>query len=319
MFDKSSELATDPKLPGVAFFLIGAPRCGTTALAQALRERDDVCFSVPKETHFFAQIPENWKPDLLKQEFVRTFFPADQLQQRAAMGEGSVSYLYSPDAIRAIDTLFRQAKFLVMLRNPLEMLPSYHARILFMMEEEVTDFEAAWHLQEARAEGREIPRTCRDPRVLQYREIGRLGKHLAKLFEIVPRDRIKLIHFEDFARAPLDVYRDVIDFLGLADDHRTSMPKVNGTRVYRSALLHRLTTRPPSVEFSRKLVQMKMRKRKPLLLRALRYLRRSNVTGSHWSPLSPAMRDEIVDSLKDDVALLSSLVDRDLSGWFASR
>src|SRR5262245_21099636 len=88
MVDKSTELATtEPMLPGVAFFLIGAPRCGTTALAQALRERDDVCFSVPKETHFFAQIPENWKPELLKQEFVSTFFPPDQLQQRAAMGE----------------------------------------------------------------------------------------------------------------------------------------------------------------------------------------------------------------------------------------
>jgi len=37
--------------------------------------------------------------------------------------------------------MFPAARFLVMARNPLEMLPSWHARVLFTMEEDVVDFE----------------------------------------------------------------------------------------------------------------------------------------------------------------------------------
>ena len=34
-------------------FIVGAPRCGTTAMSEYLREHPDVCFSTPKETHYF--------------------------------------------------------------------------------------------------------------------------------------------------------------------------------------------------------------------------------------------------------------------------
>jgi cytidylate kinase len=34
--------------------IVGAPRCGTTSLSRWLAEHPDVCFSEPKETHFFS-------------------------------------------------------------------------------------------------------------------------------------------------------------------------------------------------------------------------------------------------------------------------
>jgi hypothetical protein len=308
-------MTAEPTLPRTTFFLAGAPRCGTTALARALSEHKDVCFSVPKETHFFALLPATLGPELLKQEFVRKFFDPAQLH-RKAMGEASVSYLYSSTAIRAIDRLFPDSRFLIIVRNPLEMLPSYHAKMLFMMEENEPDFETAWHLQDIRASGRKIPRRCRDPRMLQYREIGRLGFHLANLFSIVQRSRVKVIRHEDFSRAPVAVYREVVGFLGLDDDGRSSIPRVNGTKSYRSALLHELTTRPPGVGVSVKLARMKARDDPPLFIRVLRVLRKANVKTTQWRPLSAAMRDEIVETLRDDVLLLGSLIDRDLREWF---
>ena len=39
-------------IPG--FFIVGAPRCGTTAMSTYLSGHPEVCFSVPKENHFFA-------------------------------------------------------------------------------------------------------------------------------------------------------------------------------------------------------------------------------------------------------------------------
>jgi hypothetical protein len=311
----SAELWAEPMPPRTTFFLAGAPRCGTTALARALSEHKDVCFSVPKETHFFALLPAALDTELLKREFVEKFFDPAQLD-RKALGEASVSYLYSPTAIRAIDQVFPDSRFLIIIRNPLEMLPSYHAKMLFMMEENEPDFETAWRLQDSRASGFKIPRRCRDPRMLQYREIGRLGFHVANLFSIVQRSRVKVIRYEDFARAPIAVYREVVGFLGLDDDDRSSIPRINGTKSYRSALLHELTTRPPGVRVSVKLARMKARDDPPLFIRALRVLRKANVKTTQWRPLSAAMRDEIVETLRDDVLLLSSLVGRDLRDWF---
>ena len=152
--------------------------------------------------------------------------------------------------------------------------------------------------------------------MLQYREIGRLGFHVATLLGIVQRSRVKVIRYEDFARAPVAVYREVVGFLGLDDDDRSSIPRINGTKSYRSALLHELTTRPPGVRVSVKLARMKARDNPPLLIRALRVLRKANVKTTQWRPLSAAMRDEIVETLRDDVLLLSSLVGRDLRDWF---
>ena len=37
------------------FFVVGAPRCGTTALSKALAGNPHISFSKPKETHFFME------------------------------------------------------------------------------------------------------------------------------------------------------------------------------------------------------------------------------------------------------------------------
>ena len=36
-----------------SFYVVGAPRCGTTALSKALAGNPHISFSKPKETHFF--------------------------------------------------------------------------------------------------------------------------------------------------------------------------------------------------------------------------------------------------------------------------
>src|SRR5262249_38309001 len=161
-----------------AVFLVGAPRCGTTSLALALSQHPQICFSEPKEPHFLAYLPEDFDLSRARTQYLQTFFRQDLLS-RDWLAEGSPSYLYAPHAIRVMERMFPAARFLVMVRNPLDMLPSYHARLLFTMDEDAAAFEIAWRLQSSRADGRFIPSRCRDPRLLQYAEIGCLGARLA--------------------------------------------------------------------------------------------------------------------------------------------
>ena len=154
------------------FFVIGAPRCGTTAFTAALRAHPGICFSAPKEPHYFSRLPAGWSPDRLERDYFGVFF-RECRDPAAMLGEGSVSYIYSDPAIEAIERHLPQARYIAMLRNPLEMIPSYHSRLVYILDEDEPDLARAWALQEARAEGRHIPRRCRDWRMLQYRLVGR--------------------------------------------------------------------------------------------------------------------------------------------------
>jgi len=300
-------------LPSKAFFLVGAPRCGTTSLAVALAQHPQVCFSEPKEPHFFAHVPEDCDLARTQMEYIRTCFRQDHLS-RGWLAEGSPSYLYVPHAIRIIDRIFPAARFLVMVRNPLEMVPSYHARLLFTMDEDVADFETAWQLQEPRAKGQSIPAKCRDWRMLQYAEIGRLGARLTELIQIVGRDRVKAIVFDDFTSAPLAVYREVLDFLGLEHDERSEIARMNGTKAYRSRLIQRLLMRPPRV--ARLIIPRTVGPSQPNFAgRLVKRLRRANIVRTHWRPVGAAMRQELVSWFRDDVDLLGRILDRDLRQW----
>ncbi|MCZ6619934.1 MAG: sulfotransferase [Gammaproteobacteria bacterium] len=74
------------------FFIVGAPRCGTTAMGNYLSDHRDICFSLPKEPHYFST-------DMPAMQFAET--ESDYLKcyghcsnnEYLAIGEGSVWYL----------------------------------------------------------------------------------------------------------------------------------------------------------------------------------------------------------------------------------
>src|SRR4051794_9278975 len=112
------------------FFLIGAPRCGTTSLSRYLADNPQVCFSRPKEPHYFSLLAPHASLDDLETAYLSRYFSHCRGEHKA-IGEGSVSYLYAPYALQQILSINPQAKFIAILRNPLDMLPSYHLRLRF--------------------------------------------------------------------------------------------------------------------------------------------------------------------------------------------
>src|SRR5262249_46179006 len=161
------------------------------------------------ETHYFSVFanatPDEQSPEHISHHYLTRYFP----HRDAAtlwLGDGSVSYLYSPAAIERILHIDPSARFIAMVRNPLEMLPSYHMRLLYTLDEEVADFAAAWALQDARAQGACIPRDCREPQLLKYREIGSMGRHLEQLIDIAGRQRVMTIVYDDFVTDSRTVY-----------------------------------------------------------------------------------------------------------------
>jgi len=304
--EENATLAAKPN-----FFIVGAPKCGTTALHQYLHPHPNVFMPRVKEPHFFAADLGNYRIIKTMDDYVKMF--AESTPAHTRVGEASVYYLRSSVAIPAIHTFNPDAKIIAMFRNPVDMVYALHSELLYWSEETVADFEVAWQLQERRRQGFDLP-TCRSPLLIQYAEVGQFGTQTQRLLASFPRAQVKLILFDDFATSPGKVYDEVIEFLGIPHDNRTNFPRINENRRVRMLWLKHFIRRPPPLLRQTYVSLKRMVGGKPL-----ESLKREIVTRNSLKaprpPLPPAFRAELVESFRDEVGLLSELCGRDLSHW----
>ena len=295
------------------FFILGAPKCGTTALSEYLRQHPRVFVSTPKEPHYFCDdFDYYYAPGQRTEEhYLRLFDGADD--DDLAVGEASVWYLYSATAARNIMAFDPAARVIVMVRNPVELVPSLHSQLRYMLDETEPDPAVAWDLQEARRRGEHLPSTARVPEFLQYGEAAKLGAQVRRVLEVVPREQLKVLVFDDLRADTGAVYRDTLAFLGVPDDGRTEFPRVNENKVHQSAAVARFTQRPPSalVSVARGVKRVTGVRRLGVLDR----LRRGNRQVTRREEVSPEFAQVLRDHFRDDVAELGDLVGRDLSAW----
>lgn len=294
-------------------FLIGAPKSGTTALASWLAAHPQVCFSSRKEPGYFARdfpphadLQAHFDPE----RYRALFAPAPQ---HRVIAEGSTNYLLSADAVPAILAFNPQARFIVSLRNPLELAPALHMQQRYMLNEDQADFADAWRLQTQRAHGERIPADCRQPRFLQYAAFARTGEQIERLLSLVPRNAVHIIRFDALRADPGAVYRQTLAFLGLDDDGRSDFPVVNGAHRRRYPALARLLLNPPApLRAPLWRLRKTLRSARIPLVEALRERQRQDMVRA---PLSPALRAELASHFADDIRLLERLLGWDLSDW----
>lgn len=207
------------------FMIAGAPKCGTTALYEYLSTHPQVFLTDPKEPHYFAEDLGDHRSIFTQGEYEALF--ARVRPHHLAIGEASAWYLHSAVALPRIQQELPDVKLIVMLRNPVEMLRSLHSDMVWICFEDEPDFQAAWHLQEQRRSGERISRLCQVPWFLQYREIGRLAKHVQRLLALFPREQVKFFLLDDLQHTPQRVYLEALQFLELPNDGRQEFPRVN--------------------------------------------------------------------------------------------
>lgn len=297
------------------FFIVGAPKSGTTALSRYLSEHEQIFVSDPKELFYFCSDFTGLPGPRTELEYLACF--AEVPRSVTAVGEATAMYLYSTEAIRQIRQRFPDARLVVMLRNPIELAASFHAQQLVGRSEDVDDFERAWRLQSDRKEGRLLPQKVREPKFLQYGEVARLGAQVARLLDLCPRSAVEILIFDDFSAKPRDCYRRILDFLEVEDDNRDDFPVFNERRTVRHGKLANIINRPPPSVSRMVATGKRILGLRPGDVGILDGLRRWNSSPAKQVELRPDFRAELAEFFEDDVRLLSSLVDRDLTHWLA--
>lgn len=312
-------------------FIVGAPRCGTTSLSKYLREHPQVGFARIKEPHFFAQhdltgVPDQVLRDTVRREYLDQYFRGRE--DCPLLAEGSVSYLYFPDHVKAVLRLWPHAKFVIAVRNPLQMIPSLHQRLIHNGDEDEPSFRRAWNLVPERRAGRSLPARCADPRLLDYWNIGLLGKHVERFIEAVGKERCFVSVFDDLAIDPIGQYRRLLDFLELDDDGRSDFAANRKSKSVKLIWLQRLLMRPPKRAIKvlgSKNYQERFDVDKPpkpiaeRVLKARKRLLEWNQAPARKPDVDAALLKDMKDKYRDDVALLSQVLGRDLDYWMDGR
>jgi len=292
------------------FFIVGAAKCGTTALYVYLKAHPRVFLSPVKEPRYFAEdMPNLMNRVAARDDYLRLFKGAND--RHIAVGEASPQYLYSAVAPAKIRAFNPDARIIAMLRNPVDMAWAAHAECLYWFVEEEPDFEKAWRLQGERRAGRCVPPLCKQVTMLLGAEVAMLGAQVERLLAVFPRDQVKFVLFEDFTGRTREVYEEVLAFLGVPSDGRSVFPKINTTKRHRLRSLGRLLIHPPKpLGATRTFLERRLG-----FYRLWPALRRLNSAPAKRAPMSPAFRAELMEFFRADVEKLGCLIGRDLSGW----
>lgn len=295
------------------FFIVGAPKCGTTALFQYLCEHDAVVGSEPKEPHYFATDLPGQQTISDKAEYLALFKHVNEAT--LATGEASVWYLLSKEALSNIKVFNPDARIIVMFRNPVDLVYSMHSQNVFVRDDDEEDFSSAWRLCDARRAGKKLPKHMRDLDTILYDELAMLGDQLSRVYALFPHEQVRVIFYEDFATDTAAVYQDTLDFLDVPTDGRTTFERINQNKKHNNRVLADFIERPPEFLTRPYLKLKKLVGLEEKSLGALEGMRSANSSKTHRAPLSPNLRAEIAAHYRSDIQKLASLTGRDLSHW----
>ncbi|MCS6991481.1 MAG: sulfotransferase [Chitinophagales bacterium] len=296
------------------FFVVGAPKSGTTSLYYYLRSHPQLYVPRRKELLYFCTDLTFRFPLLSKEQFLAYY---DDMRAGQIAGEVSVWNLMSVDAPGRIYAECPQARIIALLRHPADMLFSLFQNHVFNKNEILTDFAEALDAEPHRRRGQMISPVLRCPlQALWYSEIGRYATQLRRYYNYFPRNQLLVIFFEDFISDTAAVYRSILTFLGVDPQYRPEFKIYNARKTVRSTLLRNLMVDAP------KWLRQAARWALPHHTRARDWLEqwlwKLNTRKVAAQQVPAALRARLIEQYRQEIDDLAKLTGRDLSHWLIS-
>lgn len=202
-------------------FLIGAPKAGTTALAQSLSLHPDI-FCKTKEPRFFdAQVfydDPTLYPIKNIEDYLENYACEEAMRSRYCL-DASVFIMYSADAISEILKLRPDSKFLLVLRDPISATKSMFIQRLKYVEQEMRevsdDFGECLALLDSRAHGDGLPKGCKTSFVFRYDALYHYERYLDQIIDLVGAENVLVLRYEDYKENPSEFFLSILEWLDL--------------------------------------------------------------------------------------------------------
>lgn len=228
----SVEHYTDKRCPNL--FLIGVPKAGTSAVADALSQHPDIFLSKLKEPRYFdAKVFFDYKQDYpfkCYKEYLK-LFAGERAEKAEYRLDASVFSIYSIAALLEILEKSPNARFIIVLRDPVDAVLSMFNQRLKQIDprlREVSDnFDDCWELVRARKKGGGLPRGCRNSFLFQYDELYSYDKFLPDVLSILQSHKVKVCFYEDFKLDAKNFMSKLFFFLDLPEPAALQLKVIN--------------------------------------------------------------------------------------------
>ncbi len=184
------------------FFIVGAPRAGTTSLYEYLKKIPGVYMSPEKEPHFFAKVlPDQFRIGD-KKSYLKLF---EEVKNEKIIGEASTTYLRTRETPTLIHNKIPHAKIIISLREPIEQFVSSY---FFNLHQRATKKS----LHEVI-----LARTV-DKSGNPINQINGYSFQVKRYLNIFGENQVKIIIFEEFIADPKKTLTKILKFLDIKDN-----------------------------------------------------------------------------------------------------
>ncbi|MFT5672222.1 MAG: hypothetical protein ACI9JT_000851 [Polaribacter sp.] len=280
------------------FFIVGAPKCGTTALFRFLENHPQVFLSDPKEVNFFSKKEleeqrlyyQDFKPKN-ENEYLNLFKNVDT--QHKIIGEASVSYLYYPEVAGRIHSFNPDSKIVILLRDPVARALSHYLmdKRLGLVNKELVEI---FHSEEARDK----------LNFQQYFLLGNYASQVKKYLSLFGKNNVKIFFSEELKSNRNNTIQKLYRFLGIQNFELTEDIKHNAYKEPKGFFLKKLY----SMSFIRKNIKKVIPQ--SILKRGVEFF---------FNSTPPTLNNPDKILLKkyyyDDICELEKLLTKDLTEW----
>lgn len=280
------------------FFIVGAPKCGTTALYRFLENHPQVFLSDPKEVNFFSKKEleeqslyyQDFKPKN-ENEYLNLFKNVDT--QHKIIGEASVSYLFYPEVASRIHSFNPDSKIVILLRDPVVRAWSHYLmdkRLGLVKKELMEIFQSEKERDKLNFQ--------------QYFLLGNYASQVEKYLELFGKKNVKIFFTEELKNKRDTIITELYRFLGIQDFELIEETKHNAFKEPKGFFLKKLY----SISFIRKNIKKLIPQ--SILKRGVNFF---------FNSTPPSLNDQDKILLKkyyyDDVCKLEKLLTKDLTQW----
>jgi hypothetical protein len=284
------------------FFIVGAPKSGTTSLYHYLDEHPDVYMCPVKEPNYFSY------NDITKQNLYyseKGFGSKDKYESlfrgvtcEKAIGEASVSYLFYNSVPQKIKDTVPEAKIIILLRNPVDRGFSH-----YLMDSRLGYVDIPFE---------DIVNKNSTHRLLflyyqQFIGLGFYFDQVKRYIDVFGENQVRIFIDEDLKSDLSAVIHSVYDFLGIDNNLMPDIKKqYNVYQKPRNTLARHLYSIKPLRQVSRTFIPTGF----------IDSVRNIFLAKEKKPELSIKTRKFLIELYKEDIQKLSAFIGRELSSWY---
>lgn len=291
-------------------FIVGAPKCGTTSLHYYLNQHPDIFLCEPKEPNFFnTDIKRSSR--ISKEEYFSLFEEAKEKY----IGEATPLYLMSKEAPINIKKISPDAKIIIAIRRPADLIFSAFHQNKYNLVEEATTLEEALAEEQERAKNLKHTKTGEPVDRLIYSRFVDFSTQIQHYIKAFGQDQVHVIIFDELKLNTKKEVLKVFDFLGVRKDVPINYSIQNAAKAHKNYVVASILKSPPALisKIGRFLFSPETRRKLYLLIKNV------NTDDAKKPKLNPQTDKLLTERYKPEIEKLESLLNRDLSGWKISK